>query len=140
MDSLALLDGAGAEAGRSTVEEVIYSTTEGINILANYRNHGALSEIHRARLVGMVIDHELSEHPDTRIHQNRFVQLAQEIVALFPNEKQDTYYKPSHYISPKKTLPPRGKLFEKYANRRRDFRASGLIASRRGRGRYNIHM
>ncbi|XP_036139039.1 uncharacterized protein LOC118644497 isoform X2 [Monomorium pharaonis] len=104
---------------RPTVREILKENAQGALILRNYAKNKILTKYCRHMLVELIISNIINTVKGT-INKHDFLQLAQEIVEIFPSEDINLYY-----IAPvskkdslhRKSVSVRGKLVEKYRNK-----------------------
>nr|XP_018908187.1 PREDICTED: uncharacterized protein LOC109037819 [Bemisia tabaci] len=109
------------------VQAVLTKSSDGRGVLKWYKDRGSLVARKRNTLVKIIIDKELDIDPSVGIKGERFEALARAIVALFPTECSETYYIPRHVDTLQKVKPARGKLYDRWINKRRQLRSEGII-------------
>ncbi|KAI8036526.1 hypothetical protein M5D96_010685 [Drosophila gunungcola] len=113
---------------QNTARKYLDGNIIGRKFLAFYKK-GLFDSSIRSQLAECIIVSELNVdlHPKKVISPQRFLELRNEIVEVFPTETAATYYVPRQ---PKTNLEgakqPRGKLYDKYTCIIKDLRASGL--------------
>nr|XP_018907220.1 PREDICTED: uncharacterized protein LOC109037166 [Bemisia tabaci] len=115
---------------KSSLMDLLTSSTEGCAILAHYKKFNALNNRMRGKLSDIIMRNELAADPNRKIDVRRFVVLSRAISVAFPTEDPYTYYVPYTNLGGGKKSSAKGKLCDKYHNLRRTFRESGLIPPR----------
>lgn len=92
--------------------EFLNGSSKGQTVVASYNKNQVLDAVDRRMLVHLVIDGLLDRHETVR--GNMFLELAEEIVYIFPTEAVSTYYYFNRNIS--KNI--KGKLIDRYKNER----------------------
>lgn len=107
------------------LEMLLNSTSKGKMILSLYRQRNCLDGPARQTLTDLVIAEELREDFNKRITSQRFQEIAEAIVELFPGENEDTYFCNDRSYGDRPG--GKGKLTSKYYNTRRQLAKSGVI-------------
>lgn len=84
----------------------------------------------RNKIAALIIQFELNKDPDWKA--TNLLERAQDIRALFPNERVSTYYIPYLKYGNDKTSA-KGKLVHTYYNKRRNYLKAGLLVKYRSR-------
>ncbi|XP_036329684.1 uncharacterized protein LOC118741818 [Rhagoletis pomonella] len=92
---------------------LLQQTCKGKLILESYKKNQHLTNGNRDDLISIVIDEVIAN--DIILRGNDFVNLLEQIINLFPNEKGAREY---YYIPRKGKKCPSGKLYGKYVNQR----------------------
>ncbi|KAE8744628.1 hypothetical protein FOCC_FOCC008757, partial [Frankliniella occidentalis] len=108
------------------LEALLNASSKGKMILSLYQQKGALDGPSRQTLTDLIIAEELREDFNRRITSQRFQEIAETIVALFPGENEDTYF--ANDRSYGERPGGKGKLTSKYYNTRRQLAKSGVIS------------
>lgn len=114
------------------LRQILSSNAEGKAFQAEYMNgaENTLDKKGRNKIAALVIQFELNKDPDWKA--TNLLERAQDIKALFPNERVSTYYIPYlKYGNDKATA--KGKLVHTYYNKRRNYLKAGLLDKNRSR-------
>ncbi|XP_075159113.1 uncharacterized protein LOC142232258 isoform X2 [Haematobia irritans] len=93
-----------------------------------------LENKHRTRLAKSIIKHMQNIDPNMLLDKNDFIQLATNIVEIFPTELVETYYVPRTANN-----AAMGKLFDAYNNCRTQLRQAGLIPKKSERSPNDLY-
>ncbi|CAH1110926.1 unnamed protein product [Psylliodes chrysocephalus] len=107
--------------------DLFNSTNTGKSVLEVYK-HSTFQRAHRQTIADIIIRNELEGQPDKRISGNRFMELSEMIVQLFPTEYKQIYFSKEKIEKNKKIeTVAKGKLVSKFYTLRRSFRDCGLL-------------
>ncbi|GBM82753.1 hypothetical protein AVEN_154065-1 [Araneus ventricosus] len=106
----------------------------GRSITSFYGKTGYLDRSNRNKLAKLIISLELEDNLDKSITSERFLQLRDAIVKIFPTETKETWYTPYQYVENDRKVNAKGKLVDLYHNNRKNLIKLGII-TRRGRAR-----
>lgn len=115
------------------IRSVLRRTLEGKSVLSYYRDKKSLLNSKRKILCRAMIDEELKDDTEENISSNRFKDMAQAIVDLFPTEILATWYVARYRDSTNKVHKARGKLYDRWINLRRSFEAEDLVLRKENR-------
>ncbi|KAG8190060.1 hypothetical protein JTE90_023032 [Oedothorax gibbosus] len=102
----------------------------GRSIISFYEKAGYLDRNNRNKLASVIISLELEDNLDKRISSERFLELREAIIKIFPTETKETWYTPYQNVANERKINARGKLLDLYHNNRKNLIKSGLIAKR----------
>ncbi|XP_054742240.1 uncharacterized protein LOC129247228 [Anastrepha obliqua] len=117
-------EGASPTKKQLDVQSVLNNCYEGINALEYYRENGGLDMHLRKKVVKIVVGAALDKRMDMSV--NDFHSMNQQLLRLFPNESDDTFYMPRVG-----NTRARGMLYNKYVNLSRRLRRDGLLEYKR---------
>ncbi|GBL80863.1 hypothetical protein AVEN_149117-1, partial [Araneus ventricosus] len=116
------------------LEKNLKENVFGRSIISFYGETGYLDRRNRNKLAKLIISLELENNLDKRITSERFLQLREAIVKIFPTETKETWYTPYQNVENSRKINAKGKLIDLYHNNRKNLIKSGII-TRRGRAR-----
>ncbi|CAH0381277.1 unnamed protein product, partial [Bemisia tabaci] len=125
-----LQDPLNPETAQSYSEKLgkhLAAADDGQIVLKYYSDHGTLSDHCRSKLCDIIIREEFKNSDRYKIDSRVFGIASKAICLLFPGEVPEIYYIPYENLGYKRKVNAKGKLVEKYNNRRSSLRAVGLL-------------
>ncbi|XP_055706325.1 uncharacterized protein LOC129803639 [Phlebotomus papatasi] len=111
-------------ASREEVERVLKMSARGKSILLYYNMNQKLETQHQAWLVDILADYYLQKYDG--VSMKLVDRISDKIVELFPTEQKETYYT-------RRTVGgnPKGKLHDKFRNKRRLYISQGILKKKK---------
>lgn len=125
-----------SRSDKMDLESLLNSSSKGKMILSLYQQRGSLDGPARQTLTDLVIAEELREDLNMKITSQRFQEIAEQIVEVFPGENVDTYYCNDRSLGDRPG--GKGKLTSKYYNTRRQLAKTGVICRGANKDRKQI--
>ncbi|XP_031327289.1 uncharacterized protein LOC116159847 [Photinus pyralis] len=99
----------------------------GKEILQSYK---LFKTFNRSTLADIIIENQLKDDPNARINSATFTEISQKIAQTFPGELAGSYYIPYCKSSDGRVSTAKGILWDKYVNKRRNFRRLQIITKK----------
>ncbi|KAL0116377.1 hypothetical protein PUN28_009771 [Cardiocondyla obscurior] len=111
------------------LESILKKYDKGIIVLHEFKNNNKLNFRTRNYLSEIIINYELKDDLDKRLSPERLNLIANKIIELFPTEAKETYIDIDN--TNKICITGKGKLYNKWYNKRRELAKLSLIPSGR---------